>query len=591
MEHVLEIESIAGGISPTAFDDSKDGYHAGLGIDPDMADNTILRPGGIIKPIAYAEFSGAEVNVAPMWLRTTPKNELLYTLLANGKFISYSSALGSETLIATATSCTGNGMVYYNNYIYIFRGVEVDRYGPIDGTPAYTTAIWTTATASNGFNQKAIQNRSYPQANQQALPNHVAHVHSDGALYFCDVLPDGKGTIHKIKTAPTLAYDGQTGAFTVGLTVTGGTSGATGVILYDDDNGASGILTLSNVIGTFADNETITDSSTGSATVDGVLVQGGGNDGSSFNVLDLPNDFWPTCLESWGNDLVIGALQSATSGQPTRSPGNSSLFFWDTISDSFYDEVKLKDPLTTALKNVNGLLYVTSGNGLTGCRVSVYAGGRQLTDEMYLDDVLPPYAGAVEALGDKFMFGTTTSYPNAFSVVYSFKSKDVRIKSQLHCPIKTSGSGAAPFTGALLAFNQNAAFRGRLLVGWQDNSASGIDQFGAASTLTSTFRKRWTIGREFHVSELEVPFDSTVAANTSLTITLYADDLSSSQALTAITNSTHPGNKVIVFKRPELNLRGTNDLTVDMTWGLTNPIGVRLPVRVKIRTNEASRTR
>ena len=65
----------------------------------------------------------------------------------------------------------------------------------------------------------------------------------------------------------TLDYDGQTGNFTVGLTVTGGTSGATGVILADNDGGTSGTLVLGRVLGVFDDNETITDTSTGSATV------------------------------------------------------------------------------------------------------------------------------------------------------------------------------------------------------------------------------------------------------------------------------------------------------------------------------------
>ncbi len=63
-----------------------------------------------------------------------------------------------------------------------------------------------------------------------------------------------------------LKYDGQTGAFTSGLVVTGGTSGATGTIVEILDNdGVSGSLILSGVALTFQDNEAITDSSTGAA--------------------------------------------------------------------------------------------------------------------------------------------------------------------------------------------------------------------------------------------------------------------------------------------------------------------------------------
>lgn len=66
-----------------------------------------------------------------------------------------------------------------------------------------------------------------------------------------------------------LAYDAQTGDFTVALTVTGTSSGATGVIesIYDDDT--IGVLTLISVSGTFEDNEALTDSSTGAAVANG----------------------------------------------------------------------------------------------------------------------------------------------------------------------------------------------------------------------------------------------------------------------------------------------------------------------------------
>lgn len=64
----------------------------------------------------------------------------------------------------------------------------------------------------------------------------------------------------------SLAYDAETGTFTTGLTVTGGTSGATGIIVELIDAGATGTLRLRNVTGTFQDNEIVTDSSTGSAT-------------------------------------------------------------------------------------------------------------------------------------------------------------------------------------------------------------------------------------------------------------------------------------------------------------------------------------
>ncbi len=69
-----------------------------------------------------------------------------------------------------------------------------------------------------------------------------------------------------------LAYDAQTANFTVGLVITGATSGATARITADADSGLTGTLTVKDIIGVFLDNEIITDSSTGSATVNGTLT-------------------------------------------------------------------------------------------------------------------------------------------------------------------------------------------------------------------------------------------------------------------------------------------------------------------------------
>ena len=79
-----------------------------------------------------------------------------------------------------------------------------------------------------------------------------------------------KGSTAAVVTvARELAYDTQTGAFGVGLTVTGA-AGATGVIVADQEDGTDGILTLDSVdesVSPFVDGEAITDSNTGVAKV------------------------------------------------------------------------------------------------------------------------------------------------------------------------------------------------------------------------------------------------------------------------------------------------------------------------------------
>lgn len=72
-----------------------------------------------------------------------------------------------------------------------------------------------------------------------------------------------------------LGFDAETSAFTVGDTLTGGTSGATATILsITKTSTTAGTLRLGTVTGTFQDNETITDGSGGSATADGADAAG-----------------------------------------------------------------------------------------------------------------------------------------------------------------------------------------------------------------------------------------------------------------------------------------------------------------------------
>jgi hypothetical protein len=70
-----------------------------------------------------------------------------------------------------------------------------------------------------------------------------------------------------------IAYDGGTAAFTVGETLTGGTSTATGTIASVQGDTTSGTLWLTGVSGTFQDDEAIT-SAAGAAVADGADADG-----------------------------------------------------------------------------------------------------------------------------------------------------------------------------------------------------------------------------------------------------------------------------------------------------------------------------
>lgn len=122
-----------------------------------------------------------------------------------GKFFSYSSLLASETLVGSPVAGSGNGLAYYNNYIYIATNTNIDRYGPLNGTPAYTASVWTGATLGT---QTALTNTVYGFQSSYSFPNHPMVVHGDNALYVCDYI-NGQGKIHRIKTTKT-TFEGDT---------------------------------------------------------------------------------------------------------------------------------------------------------------------------------------------------------------------------------------------------------------------------------------------------------------------------------------------------------------------------------------------
>lgn len=78
---------------------------------------------------------------------------------------------------------------------------------------------------------------------------------------------------YKTQTTFYLPYTSGTGSFTVGQVVTGGSSGAHGVIAAKTGSTATGTLTINTVTGTFTAAETITDPITGSATNTGAQIR------------------------------------------------------------------------------------------------------------------------------------------------------------------------------------------------------------------------------------------------------------------------------------------------------------------------------
>lgn len=138
------------------------------------------------------------------------------------------------------------------------EGTKLARWNRING--GRTAGLTTNATATKAWSLALVPGQLVRlNADVIARQRNAAAVASYGLQ------------VTAYRPGSTLAYDTQTVNFTAGNIVTGQTSGATARIQADSDSGATGTLTLIDISGEFIDNELITDTSGGSATVNGTL--------------------------------------------------------------------------------------------------------------------------------------------------------------------------------------------------------------------------------------------------------------------------------------------------------------------------------
>ncbi len=132
---------------------------------------------------------------------------------------------------------------------------------------ATTLAVTASTTpATFGAEMKVTEYAlSYPQGAPTSIPHLLLWLSADSGLSHNGSTGNITGWTDRSGSI-TLPYTAQSGNFTTGLTVTGGTSAATGLIHQDNDSGSTGTLLLTDVRGTFVSGEGLTDTSTGVAT-------------------------------------------------------------------------------------------------------------------------------------------------------------------------------------------------------------------------------------------------------------------------------------------------------------------------------------
>lgn len=526
----LKIDSVLGGASESQYSGSKGTYNVGVAIDPDYS-----LASSLTSPTSGLRTAGLIMPTRYERFTGTATDEAdgaPVFLLNNPK----------NTLIYVLLA-TGE-LNSYNSALANFVSIS-NANARCEGAAYYNNYIYAASntnifrygpltssptivndvwTGATLGSQPALINTLYADQGLVSYPKHAMHVHGDNKLYFCDY--------------NTVANPGK------------------GVIHY--------IATTKTT------------------------HEGDTDNGSTDNKLVLPFNFMPTDIESYGTDLVISAVQT-TSTVLNNSQGRAALFLWDTTSATFYrGPIYVSDPLITALKSVNGELYVWSGNAMGGCRLSKYIGGDSMQEIAFIEDSPPPLPGAVESWGSRIAWGGTTYYPSKAAVVYSYGSKDKRLGNPLRMPIKATAGTTQPFVTSLLDYANSSFIRPHLIVGWADNTGGspeyGIDKLSTSATYTSVWRSElFSIDTKFALEEIRIPLALAVAANMSIVPKIWLDNFSSSVTLPTISTTLYSGALKVIYKKLDLlSCIGQDNFCLELTFGGTAELPVGLPIVIKV---------
>ena len=523
----IKIDSVTGGIAPALSVGRRNQFQNSIGIDPDFpVSDSEKVVSGLIRPVSYEDFSGANIDSDVVALFNTPDNEKVYSVQENGKLVSYSNTLASETLETTfgngAGSKTASFGVYYNNYIYA-SGTEgntsgakadISRWGPLDATPAKVDEAWTGSTLGSQTALSSGYSGTYPFN----LPKHAMHAHTDNKLYitdYADVNNAGKrGLIHFIKTRE------------------------------DTDPGDT-------------------------------------DDGSTYGALDLPYNAFPVDIESYGDDLVIACLGTDKGSNPG---GRAALYFWDTVSDSFYRVVYLPDAYVSAVLNHNGVLYIWTASNGGGYRVLRYLGGQSVEQIAFFEDGYGPWSGAVLGNGQRIVWGHGSTEPITSASVYSYGSKKTGLPSTaLQCIATTTATASNTRVPAMMYHDATPSYqKDKFVIAHTDTSTNvGIEKLSTTYGNHVWRSLEYQIGAPFTIDEIVIPLAQSVAANMTIVPKLFFDRQNTSQALTTINNTNYAGSEIVIKIDPSEKTRGKNSFFLELVWSGTALATVSLPIIIK----------
>lgn len=348
------------------------------------------------------------------------------------------------------------------------------------------------------------------------MPNHVMCRHSDGKLYIADVV-DNQGTLHKISTTKT-SVEGDTDA------------------------------------------------------------------GSTYNVLQFGYGLWPTAIESYGSSIVTALFEGVAPGVGVAGSRNKTakIAFWDTTSQRFNTMIwsEFPDNIIFALKNINGTLYIFSGNySRNGVRVTRYIGGYSVEEVAYIPNGAAPYAGGVDGSAQRLIYGSninlfgTSLWPCVFSI--GLQKSD--LTNGIFCTM-ASTSTTSGFTSALALVKNSLLSDYSPIFGTTNNKVEAIGTDYSLSQ-PNWFSQIYKIGNKFKITKITLPLSQTVSSGISFIPTIYFDDGVTSSTLATVDNTSYPGKQSIII-RPT-SATGNHNFFLRINWTGASLCVIGLPITIE----------
>ncbi len=526
---VIKIESILGGQSPAAYFGRNDQFRASLGINPalpfdtDSGTSTLgsIASGFLVNASCTTIFTVTDnLQGSPFWMVNNPKDAFTYVYDSTGSTFTVDKLVQTQVALSDGgTMSSASGNGAAYYDNYIYFAKNTDI---ARYGPLNGAAAFVGTYWTGTLGKTALGNVVYPASGNVTLPNHVMHRHSDGKLYIADVTGN-QGVIHYIATKKT-------------------------------------------------------------------TVEGDTDDGSTYNKLIFGYGLWPIVLESYGSDLAIGIIESdVTLAADTllnyRKRTRAKIAFWDTTSQNYnkITWVEFPDAYITAMKNINGVLYVfsTSGTGTgAGFRITRFVGGYTFEEIGYFENGSAPLQGAVDGTSARLLFGTYVVTPETAGTVFSLGLQKKSLSTGLFSVGRTSSNSQV--TSIALVRSNGGFYNDSPIAGFGNT----INEFIAGTYLSASvfWSQIYKIGQPFRITKIRIPLadklSSGSAASKSIVPKIYTDDgKGTTYTLTTINNTNFVGQKSVVF-RPE-SLTGDHNFWLELRWDGATLCTVALPITIE----------